>query len=51
MMANRKQKEENSRRQRARDMMEKLSRSQKAVEAYMNDQAHKNMLLTEQRKL
>ena len=47
MMANRKQQEENARRQRAREMMQKLERSQKAVEAYMKDQAHKNMLHTE----
>jgi hypothetical protein len=32
-------------------MMEKLQRSQKAVEHYMKEQAHKNMLVQEQRKL
>ena len=31
--------------------MEKLQRSQKAVEHYMKEQAHKNMLVQEQRKL
>jgi len=50
-MANRKSKEESARKERAREMMEKLQRSQKAVEAYMKEQAHKNMLATEQRKL
>ena len=51
MMANRKAKEESARKERAREMMEKLQRSQKAVEAFMKEQAHKNMLATEQRKL
>ena len=32
-------------------MMQKLARSQKAVEDYMQVQAHKNMLKTEMRKL
>jgi len=50
-MNNRKHQEEQSRRERAREMMEKLQRSQKAVEHYMKEQAHKNMLATEQRKL
>ena len=36
--------EELARKERARDMMEKLKRSQKAVEAYMKQEAHKNML-------
>jgi len=37
MMANRKANEESARKERAREMMEKLQRSQKAVEAYMKE--------------
>lgn len=43
-MSDRKHDEERNRRERAHEMMAKLQRSQKAVEAYMKDQAHKNML-------
>ena len=51
MMSNRKAGEEGARRERAHEMMAKLKRSQKAVESYMAEQAHKNMLAAEQRKL
>jgi hypothetical protein len=42
---------EQSRRQRAEDVKNKFKRSQKAVEAFMQDRAHKNMLAQEQRRL
>ena len=51
LMSDRKHNEERNRRERAHEMMAKLQRSQKAVEAFMKDQAHKNMLAQEQRKL
>jgi len=44
VMSHRKAGEEIARRERDREMMAKLQRSQKAVENYMKDQAHKNML-------
>ena len=50
-MSQRKRIEKHASEERARDMIEKLKRSQKAVEAYMAEQAHKNMLAQEQRKL
>ena len=50
-MSNRKANEEYARRERDREMMAKLQRSQKAVENYMKEQAHKHMLKKEQSSL
>jgi len=51
LMSNRKAGEEGARRERANEMMAKLQRSQKAVENFMKERAHQNMLDQEERKL
>jgi hypothetical protein len=51
MMSSRKASDDIARKERVHEMMAKLKRSQKQVEAYMQEQAHKNMLHHEQKKL
>ena len=50
-MSHRKAGEEIARKERAHEMMAKIKRSQKAVDAFMKEQAHRNMLVQEERKL
>lgn len=51
MLSGRKADGDVERRERAHEMMAKLKRSQKAVEQYQAEQAHKQLLASEQRKL
>jgi RNA processing factor Prp31 len=44
MLTIRQREEETARKEKAEEMMAKLARSQKAVENFMKEQAHKNML-------